>query len=181
MRCSEVGRFFEDELAIRDAVRLSLQSRRTRRYTPSVQITEVGEATDLVVEAFARLVPQLSKSKPPPGKEAIERIVSSDASHLLVAISANAEIVGSLTLVIFPIPTGVRAWIEDVVVDSSVRGQGVGRAPSEHALEAANAAGALTVDLTSRPSREAANRLYKRLGFVERETNVHRYSFDEAT
>ena len=80
-----------------------------------------------------------------------------------------------LTLVVFRIPTGVRAWIEDVVVDAAVRGRGVGEALSQAALTRAAAAGARTVDLTSRPSREAANRLYRRLGFVPRETNLYRY------
>ncbi len=146
-----------------------------------MQIEEVGQVTQAVVGAFARLVPQLSRSKPPPDKQALERIVASDATHLLVAMSDESVIVGSLTLVVFPIPTGVRAWIEDVVVDSSVRGQGIGRALDESALEVARKAGAVTVDLTSRPTREAANRLYKSLGFVQRETNVYRYSFDDAT
>jgi ribosomal protein S18 acetylase RimI-like enzyme len=80
-----------------------------------------------------------------------------------------------LTLAVFPIPTGVRAWIEDVVVDQSARGRGVGEALSRRALELAAQAGARTVELTSRPSREAANRLYRRLGFEARETNVYRY------
>jgi ribosomal protein S18 acetylase RimI-like enzyme len=84
--------------------------------------------------------------------------------------------VGSLTLATFRIPTGVRAWIEDVVVDSSARGHGVGEALNIAAIEEARARGAITVELTSRPSREAANRLYQRLGFVARETNVYRYT-----
>jgi ribosomal protein S18 acetylase RimI-like enzyme len=87
----------------------------------------------------------------------------------------GGQIVGSLTLVVFRIPTGVRAWIEDVVVDAAARGRGVGQALNQAALDRARAAGATTVDLTSRPSREAANRLYRRLGFAERTTNVYRY------
>jgi len=83
-----------------------------------------------------------------------------------------------MTLAMFRIPTGLRAWIEDVVVDGDARGKGVGRILNERALEIATAAGATTVDLTSRPSREAANRLYQRIGFVARDTNVYRYSFD---
>jgi ribosomal protein S18 acetylase RimI-like enzyme len=83
--------------------------------------------------------------------------------------------VGSLTLAVFRIPTGLRAWIEDVVVDESARGQGVGEALNRAALDRAAALGAVTVDLTSRPSRAAANRLYQRLGFEPRETNVYRY------
>ena len=83
-----------------------------------------------------------------------------------------------LTIVIFPIPTGVRSWIEDVVVDASGRGKGTGEALSKHALNLAKSEGAKTVDLTSRPSREAANRLYKRVGFKLRETNVYRFDID---
>ncbi len=89
--------------------------------------------------------------------------------------SVDGDIVGSLTLVVFRIPTGVRAWIEDVVVDESARGHGVGEALNREALRVAREHGAITVDLTSRPSREAANRLYQRLGFTERNTNVYRY------
>ena len=128
---------------------------------------------DLVV-AFQRLIPQLSKSNPAPTKEQLESIVASDSSHILLA-KVNGVIVGSLTLVIFHIPTGIRAWIEDVVVDADARGKGVGEALTVFAIAEAQRQGALTVDLTSRPSREAANRLYQRLGFNARETNVYRY------
>jgi ribosomal protein S18 acetylase RimI-like enzyme len=88
----------------------------------------------------------------------------------------DGAIVGSLTLVIFNIPTGIRAWIEDVVVDGDARGNGVGEALNLFAIEEARKRGAVTVDLTSRPSREAANRLYQRLGFVARDTNVYRFT-----
>ena len=128
---------------------------------------------DLVV-AFQQLIPQLSKSNPAPTKEQLESIVASDSSHVLVA-KVDGVIVGSLTLVIFHIPTGIRAWIEDVVVDADARGKGVGEALNLFAIEESRKRGAVTVDLTSRPSREAANRLYQRLGFKARETNVYRY------
>ncbi len=140
-----------------------------------VLIERRDEVTDDLVAAFDLLIPQLSRSNPPPGAEGLQTIVDSDACHLLVAL-VDGRIVGSLTLVVFPIPTGVRAWIEDVVVDDSARGHGVGAALNRHAIELAAELGAKTVDLTSRPSREAANRLYQRLGFVARETNVYRYS-----
>jgi ribosomal protein S18 acetylase RimI-like enzyme len=84
-------------------------------------------------------------------------------------------VVGMLTLAVFRVPTGLRAWIEDVVVDEAVRGRGVGAELTNAAIHLANQRGARTVDLTSRPSREAANRLYQRLGFVQRETNVYRF------
>jgi ribosomal protein S18 acetylase RimI-like enzyme len=124
--------------------------------------------------AFQRLIPQLSKSNPAPTKEQLESIVASDTSFLLLA-KVDGVIVGSLTLVVFHIPTGIRAWIEDVVVDSDARGKGVGEVLNKFALDEANRQGATTVDLTSRPSREAANRLYQRIGFKARETNVYRF------
>jgi ribosomal protein S18 acetylase RimI-like enzyme len=121
------------------------------------------------------LIPQLSSSNPPPQSSELQEIVSSDSSVLFVA-RVDGKIVGSLTLATFRIPTGLRAWIEDVVVDSSARGHGVGEALNQAALAEARARGAVTVDLTSRPSREAANRLYQKLGFVQRETNVYRFT-----
>ena len=144
---------------------------------PRMNVEEVTEVSAQLVEAFARLTPQLSRSAPPPGEQELERIVQSDATRLLVA-KVEGAIVGSLTLALFWIPTGLRAWIEDVVVDESVRGQGIGAALNLEALKLARDQGARTVDLTSRPSREAANRLYQRLGFKQRETNVYRYSFE---
>lgn len=140
-----------------------------------MDIIEVTEVTDELVEAFNRLIPQLSSSNPPPDREFLASIVKSEASHLLLAVEDDV-IYGSLTLVIFPIPTAIRAWIEDVVVDENARGKGVGAALNNAALAMAKDFGAATVDLTSRPSREAANRLYQRLGFKARETNVYRYS-----
>jgi ribosomal protein S18 acetylase RimI-like enzyme len=139
-----------------------------------VRIEAVEQVDDDLVAAFARLMPQLSSSNPPPTRERLSRIVECDSTTLLVAIDDDA-IVGSLTLVVFPIPTGIRAWIEDVVVDESVRGRGVGEALNRFALEEARRSGAVTVDLTSRPTREAANRLYQRIGFEQRSTNVYRY------
>lgn len=140
----------------------------------SVEIVECDAVDPEVVAAFQRLTPQLSSSSPPPTAKELAEIVASPATVLFLARSGG-EIVGSLTLAMFRIPTGLRAWIEDVVVDESARGQGVGEALNRAALERARAAGARTVDLTSRPSREAANRLYQRIGFVQRETNVYRF------
>ena len=92
--------------------------------------------------------------------------------------ATTTAILGSLTLVVFPIPTGIRAWIEDVVVDDAARGRGVGEELNRFALDLAGRLGARTVDLTSRPSREAANRLYQRIGFEARDTNVYRFSLE---
>lgn len=142
----------------------------------AVWVAEATECTDELVAAFGELIPQLSSSNPPPTADEVAAMVASDASVVFVARDGEGgPIVGSLTLALFRIPTGVRAWIEDVVVDGAVRGRGVGEALTAHALDRARSAGARTVDLTSRPSREAANRLYQRVGFVERDTNVYRF------
>jgi ribosomal protein S18 acetylase RimI-like enzyme len=142
----------------------------------TIDINEANDATPELVAAFERLVPQLSTSNPPPTEEELKAIVTSRASVLFIARDRDRDnmVVGSLTLALFRIPTGLRAWIEDVVVDESARGTGVGEALNRAALERARRAGAKTVDLTSRPSREAANRLYQRLGFVPRDTSVYR-------
>lgn len=140
-----------------------------------VTIEVVDVVGDDIVDAFAKLIPQLSRSSPAPSREVLQAIASSEASTLLIARDEANTILGSMTLAMFDIPTGRRAWIEDVVVDEDARGQGVGRLLNERALEIAKDAGAKTVDLTSRPSREAANRLYKRIGFEQRDTNVYRY------
>jgi ribosomal protein S18 acetylase RimI-like enzyme len=139
-----------------------------------IRVEAATEVTAELVEAIAGLVPQLSSSSPPPSPAELAEIVESPATTLLVARLPEGEIVGSLTLVVFRIPTGVRAWIEDVVVDDGARGRGVGEALNEEAVRRAVEAGARSVDLTSRPSREAANRLYRRLGFEVRDTNVYR-------
>ncbi|WJK36995.1 GNAT family N-acetyltransferase [Solwaraspora sp. WMMA2065] len=139
----------------------------------NVEIEAVRVATDEVVKAFGGLLPQLSRSAKPLDLTALDELVASDASTLLIA-RREGEIVGALTLVMFPIPTGRRAWIEDVVVDESARGLGVGAALTQEAVRLAREAGARTVDLTSRPSRAAANRLYERLGFSLRDSRVYR-------
>jgi ribosomal protein S18 acetylase RimI-like enzyme len=142
----------------------------------SVMVAEATAVSPEMVEAFARLVPQLSSSAPGPSGSDLEEIVSSPATVLFIASDVSGDIVGSLTLALFRVPTGVRAWIEDVVVDESARGAGVGEALVMAALARTEAEGAKSVDLTSRPSREGANRLYVRLGFEERQTNVYRYN-----
>ena len=145
-----------------------------------VDVEVLSEVTGEVVEAFGRLLPQLSSSAPPLDARALASIVSAEASTVLVA-RVGDQIVGTLTLVTFPIPTGIRAWIEDVVVDEQARGKEyggrrVGEALTVEAIKIAAQAGARTVDLTTRPSRVAAGRLYERLGFVQRDSRLYRYS-----
>jgi ribosomal protein S18 acetylase RimI-like enzyme len=139
-------------------------------------IEEATEATEELVDAIARLLPLLSRSAPAPSAESLGQLVASPATTLLIARDGvSGSIVGTLTLALFRIPTGTRAWIEDVIVSDSVQGRGCGELLTRAALDAAAAAGARTVELTSRPGREAANRLYQKLGFKLRETNVYRY------
>ncbi|MDE0803589.1 MAG: GNAT family N-acetyltransferase [Acidimicrobiales bacterium] len=135
----------------------------------------VADVTDELVEAYARLTPQLSKSNPPPDREALEDIVAAPATDVFVATDDDGTILGTSTLAVFRIPTGRRAWIEDVVVDEAGRGKGVGGGLTRAMVDRADELGCTTVDLTSRPSREAANRLYVREGFEVRDTNVYRY------
>ena len=133
---------------------------------------------DSLTDAYRVLIPQLSSSSNPPTGEALQRIIESDSAQILIAEDENGEILGTMTLIIFQIPTGMRAWIEDVVVDSSARGKGIGKKLNLAALELAKQAGAKTVDLTSRPARQEANQLYRSIGFADRETNVYRFSFE---
>ena len=147
---------------------------------PRVTVEVLREVTDEAVDAFARLIPQLSSSVAAPGRAALARIVASPATTLLIA-RVDGKIAGSLTLALFEIPTGVRAWIEDVIVDEAARGRGVGHELILEALRLARDAGARTVDLTSRASREAAGRLYERAGFEQRSTRVYRYALADGS
>ena len=145
----------------------------------------ITAATPELHEAMGRLLPQLSRSAAPMSEADVERFLSQSSVHLFVfrAEMADADgnnpILGMLSLATFEIPTGVRAWVEDIVVDEAARGQGAGLALVEAAIEHAKTVGARTVDLTSRPTREAANRLYQRAGFQLRETNVYRVTLEK--
>lgn len=147
-----------------------------------MNIVQVTAVTPEIVESIGRLIPQLSTSAPIPTADQFENLVASDAAQLLIARDPDREdrIVGTLTLVLFRIPTGVRAWIEDVVVDESARRRGVGELLCRAAIGRARSAGARNVDLTSRSERKAANRLYQRLGFSLRETNLYRYLLEQS-
>lgn len=139
---------------------------------PNVEIERVTTPSGEHVEALTRLLPQLS-SADPPSLDGLKAITSNEATYLYVA-RVDRTIVGSLSLATFAIPTGLRAWIEDVVVDAASRGQGVASALVRAATDQAKLLGASSIDLTSRPSRVDANRLYQQLGFTQRETNVYR-------
>ncbi len=140
-----------------------------------IHVTELVEIDQDIVAAFDHLVPQLSSSSPPPGIDELSMIAADPNTVLLAARDTDTgAIVGTLTLAFFRIPTGLQARIEDVVVDADARGRGIGARLTEIAIERAREAGAKSVGLTSRPSRDAANRLYLRMGFDIRETNVYR-------
>ena len=139
-----------------------------------MNVIQVTQYSEKILEAINELLPQLSSSAKPLTASELTEIIQSESSHLLMA-EESGKFYGSLTLVTFMIPTGIRAWIEDVVVKENARGKGVGKLLSERAVGLASEIGAKTVDLTSRPSREVANALYKKVGFELRETNVYRY------
>jgi len=147
-----------------------------REPSSSVRIERAERVDDELVAAFERLIPQLSSSSPAPSAEQLGEIVSSPDTVLFLA-RVDGRILGSLTLAFYRIPTGLKAWIEDVVVDGDARGRGLGAELSLVALAEAKDRGAKDVSLTSRPSRESANRLYQRIGFQARDTNVYRYTF----
>jgi ribosomal protein S18 acetylase RimI-like enzyme len=142
-----------------------------------MKIEIVEEAGVELAEAFQRLTPQLSADKPPPTLDELTALVKSACSTLVVARTDDGFIVGALCLTVYRVPTGIRSIIEDVVVDAGARRQGIGEALMLKALEAARERGAAQVALTSNPAREAANRLYQRLGFTKRSTNAYIYKF----
>jgi ribosomal protein S18 acetylase RimI-like enzyme len=142
-----------------------------------ISVRIATSADSELVQAVTALLPQLSRSARPPTPELVARVVGDPATTLFVA-EDEGRIVGMLTLAAFEIPTGRRAWIEDVVTDGAARGKGVATALVTAALARAAELGVRTVDLTSRPNREDGNRLYLNLGFEQRTTNVYRRTLD---
>lgn len=138
-----------------------------------MQIEIVTKADEELYEAFQRLVPQLTNNNPPPSLGDLAALVRDSSSTLMVARNENNDIVGALTLTVYRVPTGIRSIIEDVIVDISARGEGIGEALMLRAIELAREKGASNISLTSNPMRVAANKLYLRVGFVKRETNAY--------
>jgi ribosomal protein S18 acetylase RimI-like enzyme len=143
----------------------------------TVEIEKVQFATPEIVDGLNKLLPQLSSEPPTLTLDLVERMLHSEAATLFVAMG-NGVVLGTFTLIIFSIPTGRRGWIEDVVVDQGARGAGVGEQLTNAAIDEARLRGVRSLELTSRPSREAANAMYLKLGFGRRETNVYRLSLD---
>ena len=139
-------------------------------------ISELTDPSSTALESINQLLPQLSSKASPITMKRLSELVGSGSTMIFICTNEEAKIVGMLSLVIMKIPTGNKAWVEDVVVDQNARGQGLGKALMDHALEEAEKLGVKTIDLTSRPSRENANRLYQSLGYQIRETNVYRRS-----
>ena len=141
----------------------------------SVTVTvATAEHAEELHAALQHLVPQLSRSNPPPSLDQVRAMLAHDATTQFVARRDDGSIVGVSTLATFPIPTATRAWVEDVIVDEASSNQGIGRRLVDAMVERARQLGAKTVDLTSRPSREAANHIYGKAGFERRDTNVFR-------
>jgi ribosomal protein S18 acetylase RimI-like enzyme len=138
-----------------------------------MRVDVITKVDDELYEAFQRLVPQLTNNNPPPSLNDLAALVRDASSTLMVARNEKNEIIGALTLTVYRVPTGIRSIIEDVIVDNSARGQGVGEALMLRAIEIAKEKGAGNISLTSNPLREAANRLYLRVGFKKRETNAY--------
>ena len=141
-----------------------------------MQIETITQVTPELKAALERLIPQLTVRKAPSDTELLS-LLKSDSSSLLVARGGDGAIVGMACLVLYRAPTGLRAIIEDVVVDGAARGQSFGEALTRACLNLARARGAPAATLTSNPAREAANRLYARMGFTKRETNDYIFRF----
>jgi ribosomal protein S18 acetylase RimI-like enzyme len=139
-----------------------------------IEILEIQQVDEVVLTSVNRLLPQLSNSAKPIDVTQLKKLAESECTRLYFA-KEGTEVLGMLSLVVFPIPTGIKAWIEDVVVDERARGKGIGKALMEKALVEAGSLGSKSIDLTSRPTRVAANELYQAIGYQKRETNVYRY------
>jgi ribosomal protein S18 acetylase RimI-like enzyme len=136
-----------------------------------MNITRVTEATDELVETIERLLPQLTEARTPPTLAQLQEVVTNQT--MLAARDDDGRIIGTMTFILYRVASGVKGRIEDVIVDESVRGQGIGEALVREGMQLANEAGVLMLELTSMPYRQSANRLYKRLGFVRKPTNVY--------
>ena len=142
-----------------------------------ITIAELTKSTEEALNAINQLLPQLSANAKGLSLDRLGELVESDNTLIFLGTDENGCILGMLSLIVIKIPTGNKAWIEDVVVDQAARGKGLGKSLMNHALEQAKKLGAKSIDLTSRPSRESANKLYQALGYEIRETNVYRYKF----
>lgn len=140
-----------------------------------MKIKIVRRFSPRILKAVNRLLPQLDQNSELMTEDRFRSILLSGSTHFFIAETEDKEIAGMLSAVVYKIPTGTKFWIEDVVVDEAYRGKGIGKTLMINAIDFAKSKGAKSVDLTSKPDRVAANRLYRELGFLLRETNVYRY------
>jgi len=138
-----------------------------------MELLEVKKADIELTKAMHNLISQLNEYADLPDIDALSEIIKSASTQLLM-LRENGNWVGSISLVIYQIPTGRQARIEDVIVDSKFRGRGFGKILMEEAVRRARIAGAASLSFTSRPEREAANRLYQNMGFRLHDTNVYK-------
>jgi ribosomal protein S18 acetylase RimI-like enzyme len=136
-----------------------------------LRIERATEATAELAETIGRLLPQLTEARVPPTLEELREVCATQT--LLVARDDDDRILGTLTFVLYRVSSGIKGRLEDVIVDSSARGRGVGEALTREGMRLASEAGVLMLELTSMPYRQAANRLYRRLGFIRKPTNVY--------
>lgn len=141
-----------------------------------MKIRKISRINNKLFKAVLRLLPQLSPESELPSRERVETILKAEGTQFFIAELDNKEIAGILTLITYDLLSGIKVWIEDVVVDESQRGKGIGKELVLFAIAFARSHGAKTVELTSRSSRIAANQLYLKIGFSLRETNVYRYT-----
>lgn len=139
-----------------------------------MNIYKLEKITPNVIQDFNRLIPQLSEDCNLPTFKDLEDIINSECTNLFV-VEENNEIIGTLSLVFNKIPTGKKTWIEDVVVDKTFRGKGIGKELILFAIKYAKNNNLASINLTSNPERESANKLYQKLNFFKRKTNVYRF------
>lgn len=140
-----------------------------------MRVEVVRNITDDVQTALARLLPQLNPTLPVPALARLQRLVADPAVTLLVAKDGE-EIVGTTTVIVYTTPFWIKARLDEVVVDANARGKGVGEALVKAALDVGREKGAQVAELQSGrgDARKAAHRLYERLGFKIRDTDVMR-------
>jgi ribosomal protein S18 acetylase RimI-like enzyme len=143
-----------------------------------MKIKKIKRFSERAFKAAVVLLPQLSPDSDELTRSYFKSILASENVHFFIAEIENSQIAGMLTIGTYKTPTGIKVWIEDVVVDGSHRGKGIGKELMLFAIDYSRSLGAKDVKLTSRPARVEANELYKKLGFKKYETNFYRYLLD---
>ena len=139
-----------------------------------MKINEVTEYTPELKNTIDKFLKLLTGKELLIAEEGLKALIAATNSHLFVAWDEHhTACMGMITVGIYHAPTGRKAWIEDVVVDDAYRGQGVGKRLTEFAIEFARKKQVDLLSLTSNPTRIAANKLYPRVGFTHKETNVY--------